>query len=316
MKTFSPAAGHGAPTLRAFSLMELLLSVSMMTVIVAALYAVFHQTQRALHSSLTQVDALESGRAAMDILTRDLAQVTACGVAGGTNLLCFLSPVYTKDVRQALMNGGTRTNHLQEIYFLSRYDRDWIETGYRVVFASNGLGTLGRFQLKTNYYRPRYNRRPGSNQLASLASIVRTQQDMVYSNFPVAQGVIHLRLQAYDGSGLPMNWYTTNRYTNYVADGSGARHFLYPTVVLGTNVFLVKEELDPTETRFAFLSNALPAYLELELGLLESKARDQFQALAGSPMAERFLSNRAGQVHLFRQRIPLRESVLFQAYHP
>ena len=119
-----------------------------------------------------------------------------------------------------------------------------------------------------------------------------------------------------------MTWDTTNRYYRPYY---GTNAFPYPSVLLATNapnlyyapnLYLTRDRAS-TETRFAFLSNALPAYLELELGVLEPKARDQYQAFAaGSIMAQRFLSNRAGQVHLFRQRIPLRESVLYQAYHP
>lgn len=285
---------------QAFSLMELLLAVSISIIIIGALYTIFHHTQRALIASVTQVDVLESGRAAMDIITRDLAQITASGVAGGTNLLCFQSPTY-KPVRQALADGSVRTNVLQEVYLLSRVGKEWTQTGYRVLYASNGVGTLARFTFTTNFY----NRRPSSNMLAHLARIVIEQEP---TNFmALAEGVIHFRLQPYDELGLLISWDTTNRLTN---------KWLYPQLLLGTNVFVWKDR-EPTETRYAFLSNALPSYLELELGILEPRARDQFQAFAaGSVMAERFLSNRAGQVHLFKQRIPLRESSPFYTRLP
>lgn len=280
--------------------MELLLAVSISVVIIGALYTIFHHTQRALLSSVTQVDVLESGRQAMDIITRDLSQISASDIAGGTNLLCFQSPAY-KPVRQALVGGAVRTNILQELYFLSRFNRDWTQIGYRVLFASNGVGTLARLSYATNFY----NRRPDSNMLAQVARIVINQEPTNYLS--LAEGVIHFRVQAYDDMGLLMSWDTTNRLTN---------KWTYPQLLLGTNVFLWKDR-EPTETRFAFLSNALPAYLELEVGILEPRAREQFQAFAaGSIMAERFISNRAGQVHLFRQRIPLRESSPFYTKLP
>lgn len=285
---------------RGFSLMELLLAVSISVVIIGALYTIFHHTQRALLSSVTQVDVLESGRQAMDIITRDLSQISASDIAGATNLLCFQSPAY-KPVRQALVGGAVRTNILQELYFLSRFNRDWTQIGYRVLFASNGVGTLARLSYATNFY----NRRPDSNMLAQVARIVINQEPTNYLS--LAEGVIHFRVQAYDNMGLLMSWDTTNRLTN---------KWTYPQLLLGTNVFLWKDR-EPTETRFAFVSNALPAYLELEVGILEPRARDQFQAFAaGSIMAERFISNRAGQVHLFRQRIPLRESSPFYTKLP
>ena len=54
----------------AFSIMELLVAVSIMTFIVYALYQMFHQTQKALRGNITQVDVLESGRAALEMMSR------------------------------------------------------------------------------------------------------------------------------------------------------------------------------------------------------------------------------------------------------
>ena len=58
-------------------------------------------------------------------------------------------------------------------------------------------------------------------------------------------------------------------------------------------------------TQLTFMSNALPAYVELELGVLEPVALKQYQALSAKAAAD-FLSRQAGKVHLFRQRIPIR----------
>ena len=311
-------------SVRAFSLMELLLAVSIMTLIVASLATVFHHTQRALRNNLTQVDVLESGRAAMDLLMRDLSQMTVSDVAGGTNLVCFLSTNYPRLVEkrlvyQAVVGGGVRTNVLDNLFFLSRSNRAWVGTGYRVAMASNGVGSLVRFSVLTNFSLTNkfYNRPPGSNELGYLTRLVLRQSELSTNYLTVADGVMHLRLRAFDGSGLPMTWQNAGWFTQFYKDPvTRTNQPMYPGLLLGTNVFLIPD-LDPTETWYAFLSNALPASLELELGILEAKARDQYQALAaGSVMAQRFLSNRASQVHLFRQRIPLRESVLYQAYHP
>jgi hypothetical protein len=57
----------------------------------------------------------------------------------------------------------------------------------------------------------------------------------------------------------------------------------------------------------------VPAYIELELGILEPRALERFRGLGvGQPQYE-YLSNRVAQVHLFRQRIPIR-NVDFAAY--
>ena len=103
-------------TQRAFSLMELMLSVSIMVVIVGALYAMFYQTQKALRSSVNQVDVLESGRVAMDLLSRELSQMAPTRLANSTNFVAFLTPVYQPVVQRVPVAGNLfRTNRLQEI---------------------------------------------------------------------------------------------------------------------------------------------------------------------------------------------------------
>ena len=62
---------------QAFSLIEILVTVAILSVIILGLVAMFNQTRRAFTSSMTQVDVLESGRSAADLLSRELEQVSA-----------------------------------------------------------------------------------------------------------------------------------------------------------------------------------------------------------------------------------------------
>jgi hypothetical protein len=65
----------------------------------------------------------------------------------------------------------------------------------------------------------------------------------------------------------------------------------------------------PWATNCAFLSNLLPAYVEIELGVLEQQVLDQLKTFVPrSPLATNFLASHVGQVHLFRQRVPIRQS--------
>jgi len=50
---------------RGFSLIEMMVAVSLMLVIVIGLFAMFSQAQRALKMATTQVDVMEPGRATM-----------------------------------------------------------------------------------------------------------------------------------------------------------------------------------------------------------------------------------------------------------
>jgi hypothetical protein len=299
--------------------MELLLAVGIMTVLVAALYGMFHHTQRALRANVTQVDVLEVGRATMDVLTRDLAQMCASRQRGETNLHTSLSPLvgfggrsvaelaamyyvtnppadlgYYQPVVQTLMTGSaTRTNRLQEVYYLSRYGERFIGTSYRVIGVTNGVGTLARLSRELPVKELVY---------GQLSSNVLAAPAVQYA--PLADGVIHFRLRLYDTDGFPFEWQTADRLTNRV---------LYPAVLMRTNLFLYEDRM-PSETTSAFLSNALPSYVEIELAVVEPKTLDQLRAFApGSAMAGRFLANHAAQVHVFRQRVAIRQAPPIQA---
>jgi hypothetical protein len=54
------------------------------------------------------------------------------------------------------------------------------------------------------------------------------------------------------------------------------------------------------------MSNAVPAYLELELGILEPQVLQKYRSIPLGPPARQYLSNHVAQVHIFRQRIPVR----------
>ena len=55
-------------------------------------------------------------------------------------------------------------------------------------------------------------------------------------------------------------------------------------------------------------SNTVPAYVELELGIMEPQIYKRYQAIGNlNPVGQAaYLSNHVAQVHIFRQRIPIR----------
>jgi hypothetical protein len=67
-----------------------------------------------------------------------------------------------------------------------------------------------------------------------------------------------------------------------------------------------------------FLGSAVPASIELEIGLLEPQILARYRAIGSANAAlqsaqYQYLYNRAAQVHIFRQRIPIR-NVDYTAY--
>ncbi len=293
-----PARRH-----RAFSVIELMLAVSLMGVIVFALYTTFHHTQRALRANVTQVDVMESGRAAMDMVTRELTQMATCDVPRGVNFRAALNPFYTPVVQPLVGQNAFRTNLLDEFFFFSQQNKDYVGTMYRVLYASNGVGTLSRFTTNV----PSFQFNP-----TNLWTIVNRQDP---TNFVrIADGVIHFRVRPFDSDGQPMTWFTQSRYTN---------QYLYTNVFLGldhpvsvVNLVLEEEVKAKWETRSTFMNNLSPAAVEIELGILEPQAYEQFKSFsAGSDGATRYLRSRVGQVHLFRQHVPIWQSTTIRTVY-
>jgi hypothetical protein len=251
----------------AFSLIEIMVVVSLMTVIILGLVAMFGQTQKAFRGSMTQVDVLANGRATMDLLTRESEQVTPSYLFNVTNF--YVTRALFPPLVQTLPGTTeTRTNVLEEFYFLTRENQRWMGTGYRVGTPDAGVGTLYRFY--TNAPVTEITNLSGSFQTA-LTNLNR-----------IADGVVHLRVRAYDTNGYLM-----------------VRSPNVSIMTVQTNDF-------PGEIRSFFRSNAVPAYLELELGILEQRTLERLRSIPNAAAQRSYLENHAGQVHLFRQRISVR----------
>jgi hypothetical protein len=292
-----------------------------MVVIIFALYAMFAQTQKALRANVTQVDVLESGRATAEMLGRDLEQLSPCNVAQTVNLYAGMIPlpsgplILVDTASTRVPQPGLRTNLLQEIFFLSRQSNSWVGTGYRVMGADHGVGTLYRYTVSTNYHALSFTNLMTQYVHAALTNPIT---GAITTNFNrVADGVVHLRLTAYDPEGRRMDWNTTNMWPSYRilrSNRSGGKLGLISSAVnqADSDVNLRQDILDPygLQTQLFFTSNAVPAYLELELGMLEPATYKQYQSVAAPGVApavpQAFLRKQAGKVHLFRQRIPIR----------
>jgi prepilin-type N-terminal cleavage/methylation domain-containing protein len=318
------AGFQGGVSQRGFSLIELLTAVSIMVLIIFALYQMFAQTQKALRANITQVDVLESGRATAEMMGRELEQLAACNLPQTINLSVTMQRINNTVVPPLLqtdLDGVTvlRANLLQEIFFLTRETNRWLGTGYRVIDATNGIGTLYRFSISTNYLALNYTNLIEAFVNATLTNRLTGQLSTNFSR--VTDGVIHLRLTAFDPEGRRMDAIGTNVYPTYCIlrrDGNGT-----PLIAFGS----AKDESDPSinvrlrrqvvwdslrrqqvqATQFSFERDALPGCVELELGVLEPATLKQYQSLAPSPAAAAaFLQKQAAKVHLFRQRIPIR----------
>jgi hypothetical protein len=182
--------------------------------------------------------------------------------------------------------GNWRTNILENIFALSRGNINgvpsWIGAGYSVNtnLADGTLYPLYRFYMTTN----------ASAGAAGEAGLFDQFINFQYTNSAewshLMDGVVNLTAQTCDTNGIWM----TNGYAN-------------------PNAFHVRwARFNPTLYGISdcvFYSNAVPASVQIELGTLEDRTLQHAEGLSGA-IQSNYLSNAIGQVHVFRQRVWIR----------
>jgi len=264
---------------RAFSLIEIMVAVTLLAVITVGLLSMFYHTQKAFRLGAGQVDVLEGGRSTMYLLSRDLQEMYPSHISKVVNFEAVPSGNNAR-LDMDLPGGSYRTNLLQDISFISRRGDEWIGVTYRVAHKNRGAGTLYRSVISVNPSDPAI--APLSAQwiavsnlfndiVAGLPNLTGNAAIESDTNFHrVADGVVHLRVRgAYDNRGR-----------------------LYPEAAPGVYGF----------------TDEVPAYLDLELAILDPKGLAQFEARTAVPAARSYLAGQVHRVHLFTQRIPIRSS--------
>ncbi len=262
----------------AFSLLEIMVAVSLLVVIMLGLLAMFTQTQKAFRAGMTQVDVLEGGRAAADLISRELEQLTPA-YTWATNFYVRVQPAPYSPLLQPLPGFGNvvRTNVLEDVFFLMRQNQTWYGVGYRVVPLGADVGSLYRFVATSNIYQDPV----GLMRLFANANPLTGMNRFL-------DGVVHFKVRAFDRSGAlisptasPPN-IPPNAFANWMPAVSDVGFY-------------------------EFTSNAVPAYVELEIGILESPALERYKSFGSAKAQQAYLQRLAGQVHIFRRRIPIHD---------
>jgi prepilin-type N-terminal cleavage/methylation domain-containing protein len=325
---------------RAFSLIEVLLAVSIMSVIVFGLFSMFNQTQKALLATSKQVDILGSGRVAIDLLVDDIQQAQAPGLpllsvlSPGTAELPHMlgtverrfqyQPILQKRIDHTPQMPSLWTNILQNVFFLTQSNQNWVAKGF--FFSPNnslvaspdtvslGFGTLFRFAAPNadlqqanpaqRFFPKRRLTHGLLNNLWEQYNQVQTVDLTQVTNpvfnatvSPLIEGVVHFKLQPIDSDGRPMLY-----YTNYNA-ASSAINLAYPQTILEREETSVGVLLG--QTRYRFYGDSLPAFMELELGVLDPEVLVRVKSMPNLDAARQFLEDKPEAVHLFRRMIPL-----------
>jgi type II secretory pathway component PulJ len=303
----------------AFSLVELMVVMTLLSLIVLALMAVFNSTQQAFRASVTQTDVLEGSRTAVELITTDLRGLTpsggftpSSGPGSSTNFFYngyFLDPVnffatnnnndYVNNFYEPLLqslpgSSVQRTNLLQYFFVLGRENTKWTGTGYAVNSGSaSPLYPLYRFYAETNV---------NANPVGLYYDFLNTVYAAQWTNMShLMDGVVHLAVRAFDTNGMWMtNGYNFNQRRTFA-------NTWFSQPVSG-------------EVGFCMYSNMVPATVELQLGVLEDRALERAESLgiAGQPPSTvtaqwNYLQNQSGKVHLFRQRVTI-QNVDISAY--
>jgi prepilin-type N-terminal cleavage/methylation domain-containing protein len=300
LRAARPVTPHSSLVTRhAFTLIEVMVVMALLSLIVIALMTVFNATQSAFRASVTQTDVLESGRAAMDLITGDLramspsmdysnnsSQYSTVNFYVGTNY--FENPPLLQSL---VASSGTRMNVQQDIFILSQGNQNgvptWYGTGYAVCLSPSNTYSLYRFST---------NRPVAQNLSAYNLFNVDFLNFRAYPNNPNAgnyshllDGVVDFHVNSFDASGALI---LTNR------------------VNIRTNVFQI---LPLLPNSIAFYSNALPASVEIEMATLEDRALQRIESLGiqgqkpspSVPAQWQYLTNSASKVHVFRQRVTI-----------
>jgi type II secretory pathway pseudopilin PulG len=275
--------------LLAFSLVEVMVAVGLLAVIIVGLLAMFYQTQRAFRAGMTQVDVLESGRATIELIARELQETAASIDNVVTNVQITKFPNYVP-IPMELPGNGSVNLMIQNLSFLRRMNfhdpsgsDGWTGQSYQVSNAVAGVGTLYRLTV-TN----------GIQDSTVVAEGIRNADVKTAPDFrPVADGIVHFRIWPQDSRGV----------TILKTNGSSIIAF---------------NSIDPNNVfpdSYWFWSNALPSYYDIELAVLEPKSIEQFRSrYAIDPLkASDYLQRQAGRIHFFKRRVSVRSGPTYFA---
>jgi hypothetical protein len=297
---------RGVAATNAFTLVEILVVVVLMSLIVLALMAVFNSTQAVFRASLTQTDVLEGGRSVMGMLKSDLESMTPSFgqsnlVTGAVNF-CVITNYWqyqsgSAPLVQSLTGSGyQRTNVLENFFILTRQNTTWTGVGYFVdTTSTNFLNPLYRFSMSTNVMAAGGSAALYTNFLSAIAVLPITNNTPNLSH--LVDGVVHLTVHAYSPNG---DW-ITNSYGVKFYSG-------LPVTNYNDNVWTI-QPLPLTlgnEVSLCMFSNTLPASVEINLGVLEDRAIQRAESIGDPTVRSNYLAQQAGKVHVFRQRFPIR----------
>lgn len=281
------------------TLIEILVSSALLLFIILGLTLLFNQTTKAFRAGTRQSDIHVGARGAMQLLCADIAQLANTQVNEQTNLAVRMLFTATGPVTEFSLPGSTNTFicMMQSFYGWRHSGNEWVPTGYRVLDADDLnnpqilAGSLYRYQY------PAYGEVPPGNYDSYNWFVNSIPSNTVNNGFVtngyfnrLLDGVVHFRVEAFDAQGQPFR--------------NDIRENLNTNLVVGPDLLENYNMATNMPKQVAFRDGAMPALLEVELGILEPQTLAQLRALPSGKKLD-FLKAQSGKIHLFRQQIAI-----------
>lgn len=274
-----------------------MVAITLLLMIVTGLTQVFLQTQKAFKGGLGQVDILESGRAAMDMISRDLEQMAPSGDTANTNFYLEMPyPWRSSLVKPTIIPNTADTNFLRNFFVLT-HGSSWQGVSYEVLDSNFGITNAANVIVGSLYRNSRTN---CVNRIQGAYLSTNFETAIIYpTNYHrVIDGVVRLNVRVYMRTNTSaLEVIPNNGTTNYdIILNPLATSFL-GGCYLGT---------------YTFRKNEVPGFIDVELGILDPAAVALLKAITdpGDPnyytKQKNFVETNAGKIHIFRQQIPIR----------
>ncbi|MBM3847168.1 MAG: prepilin-type N-terminal cleavage/methylation domain-containing protein [Verrucomicrobia bacterium] len=272
---------------KAYTMIEIMVAMTMMSVIVVGLLATLNQTQKTLKAAGGQSDTLEGGRAFMALVSREIKEL-ALFPESVTNTFRFYSFVHepATPLMQNIPNLPEKRTNLLSSFGLVTLDKEF--NRWRLVLYDVDLGewrtnrSTAVYRMETNFPIYRLEGFPGTDLMSFQSRFHFTNGNRINASrdtnlfTKVLDGVVSLRIHAYD------------------INGTRIRDWLPNTVPFGYSF---------TNSSPLLSTNYRPASLEVELGVLDPEIHLKVKSMESPSVASTFLQDRVANVQVFRQRI-------------
>ncbi len=162
------------------TLTELMVAMGVLLIMFLVMSTLVSGIQKMFRGGRGQADVLENGRAAMDMIVRDIEQMAAANTAYDNCMRMNMAAPYRIVGTNVLYQGGE--------FFCTSYDTNWHATAYGFYDRAGAFSNLTS-NVSGKLYRWQTNNAVNSTFWTTYAALASGNYT------PVVDGVVHLRIQ-------------------------------------------------------------------------------------------------------------------------